>query len=495
VTIVSDFTPRILERIDAFPEPFPVSRFNVLAPADPSPINNLTLTDISAMMPTAKGPQITATVRNQGNEKRTVGVQVSILDTPLAREEVEVPAGRSQSVVLRIEDIPPEDGSIPVTVSLLSDDGLEADNHQYAGIGFPEMSDEHVLILCADEREAFLVQTALEVLGSELGHTQYTVQVMPYNVLNSSSLQAADTVIITSAAPALTKIVSPLRDFVTGGGLLVLFAHRNQDQDTLALMNQEGILAAFPADLRNEAATLATSVVRDAIPGNSDALGALENYGFEDYVFDAWYSCQGAAGAKSQWPMENGESLLYRNTLGAGETVFLNFSADDSLSNLMKSPAALPLHNYLLGSDDRLLSIASEAGDPTSISHTWSAGTTIPDTLSIQIIAPSGAIVGAHYKDGTIAVPPIREIGIAKVRVSPTLYMGLNIPEGETNLRPATPEIIASTMEKLFVESEHPGEATSGGSKTKQRHFGNWFLVAGLTLLLFETFVSNRMVR
>ena len=490
VILASDFTPQFLLQTVNVPHPAIVARCEVITPDLDTAVENLRILDVKT---TATGParlQFSVTVRNQGKTDGSVIVDTTLNDAVLASEPLQISMGHSQSVLLEVTVPELQRQSTPLTLSIRLQDGLEADNHYYIGVQYPENAQEHIVIVCNDAREAFLTKTALEALGDQMPHMQFVVQTMPYSDLNELSFLSADTLIITAVAAPLQGSADALKRYLEGGGRLLTFTHRDQDDATLAALYAQGILPALPGKLQQQSATLATAVSNTEAVGNREALHALENYQMQRYVFDAWYACEAAENSLTQWPLESGDALLYRMESDAGESILLNTSADDSLSGFMKSPTALPLLGYLVGEEDPLETSAFHADD----SLTWprlDQGV----VSAVPIISPSGQRSVAQPERGLLKSPPLGEIGLARADTDPPLYLGLNIPKGETDLAMATPRIVDDAVARLFETTETTHDGGSVTDATEQTHYGSWALTAALLFLLLETRITNRMVR
>ena len=349
-----------------------------------------------------------------------------------------------------------------------------------------------MLILCTNRREAFLVQTALDALGESLPHLQFTTQVMPYGLLNASSLQVADTVIVTAAGPALKNVSEALETFVRDGGQLITFLGRGQDESTLKDLYTRGLLPANPISRIESAITLTAAAAPTRSSNASGALRALQNYDLGGYVFDAWYRCEMGPDSEAQWFLESGDALLYRRELGAGETILLNTSADDSLSGLSKSPAVLPLYSYLMGTEGTLL--VADFGTDESIRYAY-APSSLSENRPVVITTPTGQRRDGKFEQGNLRAAALTELGIATYDTPEApVYLGVNVPPGETDLTPATEAQIQGAMARLFRKAS-PEASDEGDHTTERTHFSAWALTAALGLLLLETFVANRMVR
>ncbi len=492
VYLASDFTPHMLGQISGHGEPATVSNYEALFPTDPTPPTNGRIISVRPSAPTAEVLQLAVVLEHQGAEVAHLEIQAHIGDSETVVAPVTLHPGRRGSVTLRLPNEDTSGESIPVTVSVRTNDGLAADNHHYLGVAFPERSETYVLILCTNRREAFLVQTALDALGNSLPHFQFTTQVMPYGLLDPSSLQVADTVIVTAADPALERVSDALETFVKDGGQLITFLGREQDESTLKTLYTRGLLPAHPLELKENAITLTAAVAPTRSSKASGALRALQNYDLGGYVFDAWYACEMAPDSEAQWFLESGDALLYRRESGAGETILLNTSADDSLSGLSKSPAVLPLYSYLLGTEGTLLVASFDADAPIRFTCAPSSAS---ENRSVIITTPAGQRRDGEFAQGSLRAPPLNELGIAtSTTPGAPVYLGLNVPPGETDLTPATEAQIQGAMARLFRKASAE-TAQEGNHTTARTHFSAWALAAALGLLLLETFVANRMVR
>ncbi len=492
VYFASDFTPQLLDQISDHGAPITVADYEALFPPELAPPTNARIISVRTTATSADYLQLAVVVDYQGEESAQLEVEARTDTAAPVSASLSMHPGRKGSVTLRLPIDPTQGKSIPVTVSVRNEDGLAADNHYFLGVGFPESNERYVLIVCTNRREAFLAQTALEALGKELPHLRFTIQVMPYGNLNASSLQVADTVLVTSAGPALETVSDALETFVREGGQLITFLGREHDEPTLEALFKRGLLPAMPLSLSEKAISLTVNTAPTPTSGASGALRALQNYDLGGYVFDAWYTCEMGPDSEAHWFLESGDALLYRTDLGAGESILLNISADDSLSGLSKSPAILPLYSYLMGAEGTVLLADFDADEPVRYNLSFLSAA---ENSPVSITTPQGGRRDGRIEGGDLRAPALGELGLAlSTTFDSPIYLGLNVPEGETDLTPATEEQIQNAMARLFRKQASEAEADDD-STTERTHFSAWALTAALGLLLLETFVANRMVR
>jgi hypothetical protein len=95
-----------------------------------------------------------------------------------------------------------------------------------------------------------------------------------------------------------------------------------------------------------------------------------------------------------------------------------------------------------------------------------------------------------------MTLPAPQSTGWMRTLGEPTFHVGVNLPEGETDLSRPTDEAVAVAMQRAFVtDSDREPEAAHAGPPTESRPIWRWFAWAVVVLLLLEPAVTNRLKR
>jgi hypothetical protein len=187
--------------------------------------------------------------------------------------------------------------------------------------------------------------------------------------------------------------------------------------------------------------------------------------------------------------------LVYLKNLSGGTSILVNTSVDDSLGSLTKSNASVAFCRYLLGESHQVEEYCFTRDQrialPISNADQFFVG-----QEQIWVETCDGKNRRAAVTNSSLLIPDPAGIGWVKTLGKPTVYAGVNLPPGETDMtKPVTAEL-AGVMGRVFtagVESE-VSQASALHDK-KNRPLWKIFAWALILLLLAEPAVVNRLKR
>lgn len=181
---------------------------------------------VTKLLQADKPVEIEAAIRN-GSERDATGVLVSMAfdGTRVAQRAVDIPAGTTRTVTLAAP--PQRSGMIAASIEL-ENDAIDRDNIRWAGYTVPARAR---VALSGPSAEAIFVRTVLELPGME----RSSPIVRSYTTVSQAApaMGDLDVIIISGGAVSQTE-TSLIRQFVEGGGGLLLFASEQPGIEALA---------------------------------------------------------------------------------------------------------------------------------------------------------------------------------------------------------------------------------------------------------------------
>ncbi|MCX6141086.1 MAG: BatA and WFA domain-containing protein [Candidatus Kapabacteria bacterium] len=197
---------------------------------------------ITKLLQSDKPIEIEASVRN-GSERDATGVLISMAfdGVRVAQRAVDIPAGTTRSVTLAAP--PQRIGMVAASIEL-ENDAIDRDNIRWVGFTVPARARVGLVGPGAD---AVFVRTVLTLPGMERG----APFVQSFSSVTEASVAMSDLdVVILSGGTVSQNEISLVRQFVEGGGGLLMFASEQAGIETLALACglQIGSLQKAPDD-------------------------------------------------------------------------------------------------------------------------------------------------------------------------------------------------------------------------------------------------------
>ena len=225
------------------------------------------------------------------------------------------------------------------------------------------------------------------------------------------------------------------------------------------------------------------------------AAKSLSNYRIDKILLKGYLECEPHADSQCLWQLQNGAGFVYLKPLGGGNSILVNTSVDDSLGSLTKSNASVAFCQYLLGPnnqtgehcfarDERVTLPIPDRPSPSKTQHEF------------WIETCDGKKRRAAVADSSLLVPDPAGIGWVKTLSKPTLYAGVNLPQGETDMSPPDVAELEKIMTRVFPRDLDKGVSSADILRNKKPR-PMWRILAWtiLLLLLLEPAVANRLRR
>jgi hypothetical protein len=499
--LISDFTPKFLERLEEIEAPIPVDDFTCQSIGTRWAIDNQAIVDARAAWISEGKIQINATVANYGPKIQPRKLTCQLGKKELAGLDIQVPADRRQTFCL---EFPLDQGDpkqwFPLELRLKGCDGLAADDTWFLALSIPETETTTLLVAGKEPRELFLLKTAFETLRTMNPRQTLVVRTVPFSQLKAADLSRSNIFVCTGISSSLNRLGEELKDFIQHGGRFITFVKKARVGEDFDVLWKAGALPALPEKFHEEQARLvsqpATMEPGNPLGAESDGARALESYRMARIILAGYFDCKPAENGACVWRLTNGNGFIYQKSLGKGSAVLINTSGDDSLGTLMKSPAAVPFCRYLLSRNDRLMVNSFFCGDrielPATAKELRSEGqgektwVRLPDGKKAET-TPVGANLILNYS---------RETGWVQTLSGPERYAGINLPAGETNMEKPGKDQLAEAMRRVFHHVTEKKEADPQlVDERSVKPIGKIFAWLLLGLLIAEPFISNRMKR
>ncbi len=400
-------------------------------------------------------------------------------------------------------------GALRLTASL-GPDNLERDNARHA-VAYVR-SDIRVLLVDGDPSE--------ETFGGEVDYVRAALRPTPMAAGGESGLNvervswldlgrvnfdAYDVVVLANVADLHPDRMQNLTRFVREGGGLMIFLGDKVDPAVFnARLGQEEV-SLSPVTLSSrvsaetevddegwamEAATRDHRLARiiEALPRDLVEQARLRDY----------FQAELNPGGRALWRIAGTEQpVLAGRAFGQGRVLLFASTADRAWSDF----PVFPLFPMLMHeSVTWLTSPAYErqilVGEPVQAPLPES-----PNDGTVQVTTPSGASRGiqASDRDGrpTAEIERAEEVGFYELQYAadlPPLQMAVNLNPVESDVRPMPREQLLAGMQELGVPVISEAEPIAGAIEQSRigRELWRWLLLAGLILLLVETYLSRR---
>ena len=540
--ILSDFTPGTLREFEQVAAPAVVDEIRCEPVLPEKPAENTAIAGARLVGATGDTVSLDATICHYGSSQQqcTLTAQAEGLGT-VGKEELTLAPGQRRVVRLQIDLNPKLRGRdrpcLPIELSLSRGDGLVEDDTYRIAVYLPRAAKTNVVLVHRGE-ETFLFETALQALSSQdrPGRTTsagaidlvYLTKV-PQGRLTARDLDGADIAVFSSLPTGPSGQTGDLKAFAQKGGKLIFFTAGAQDLEPAALLSREGLLAAQP---QRWVQAITYPEPRPCTEGSlaldERSARSLSNYRLDRVALKGYWLCRPAAQAQCLWRLAGGEGLLYAVPCGHGQSTFVNTSIDDSLGLLAKSSAWVAFCRSLLGETDQAQQFCFSTGDRPVLHIAEQKGrgaepVTRDERTAVSVENCDGRKVRAAVQGNVLVLPPPAGLGWMKTTDEPTLYVGINLPAGETDLTAPSQEQIDNIVQRAFVTQHvgwamrtttpgpretvgtahatattlggRPNQAGAIGSSFRQKPVWPIFAWAAMVLLVLESAVANRLRR
>ncbi len=497
--MASDFTPAMTAILDEDTQPVYVDSFDYEV-IGAEKVSNAAVVDAAAQGVGSERLSLAVAVANYGleDQHRTLAAKVEGRDVVTA--QVDLAPGLRRVFRLDVPTSAVADAYAAVEIALDGQDPLAEDDAYYLGLALPARDSQHVLVTSLNVREGFLVKTALEAFARNSVFDDLTVRHILHRDFDTHMLDAASAVVLTSLPARIAECADALRAFAMGGGTIIFFTPPDADAVGFQQLAEAGVAAAVPGTWHTGPVSIASNsgaiLAGDLLNPDGSVIRALDNYRIESLPLAGYYDCGTEPGAERLWVLSNGVGFLHYLPIGKGATILVNTSADDSLGPLLKSPAAVAFCRYLLGEKEGVHELTFLCGESASLPATSVELAAAPGRQAAWVVTPNGTEVQATAAGSRLTAPAATSPGWLRSLARPLRYAGINVPEGETDMVPASNARIVRLLDQVFRQKSLSGlqEAAVAGNQAT-RPLWREMAWAAIALLLVEAFLANRLKR
>lgn len=444
VYLASDFTPAAVRALMQWQAIEGLRDINYDIIGVPKPTNAL-VKDTRVLRYRKGVVELLVEVENSGStvQKRLLGASANGKNGVLAADDiaVELEPSRSAEYVLQLQldsqNI--SEDFLPVEIELSPPDPLVADDKYFLGVQVERSPQQRVLISGSTERKSFVVRKALEAISRAEFDNNMIIQQNDGLTLDRTMLNNSDILICGHITEKLGQNIDAIEDFLTKGGTAVFFVSRDMDLPAAQRMYDAGVLAAEPTELIDDRCLLSRQWPSDNVFAYAgldvETARAARNYNLDVIPLWSHFACRKGPETKCLWFIETGDSLVYTMARGAGKSLLINTSIDDSMSSLIKRAVVIPLCRLILGCGNVAYGYGFSAEEEITLPVFDFEWNLIRANHCIWVINPAGkrhkiSVTGpsltGHYPEQT---------GWLRTLSEPVRYAGINPVVGETDLR------------------------------------------------------------
>jgi hypothetical protein len=496
--VLSDFTPNTFRQFVNVAKPAIVEKIDYNQIVSSKPINNAAITGAHVVGLSDDKLTIDVAVKNYGQVSQNRTLTAKTGESHSAPVDINLSAGQQKvyQVRLDVDTAGQQTSVLPVELSLSDGDGLESDDTFYLAVSIPGHRDINILLAGDNENQMFLLKTAAETLSRANSYDTLRIKQVLMSELAVSDIDWANVVVCSVITDRLAYYATGLERFVKDGGRFVCFVSESLMPNAAKQLWQRGILAALPGKFVQQRAYI------EPKPYDSSAAGvdhiaerSLSNYRIDRILLKGYFECEPHPDARLLWRLQNDFGLVYLKTLGGGTSILVNTSVDDSLGSLTKSNVSVAFCRYLLGESHQLEEYCFTCDQrivlPISgVDHNFAG----QDQIWVETC--DGKNRRAAVTNSSLLIPDPTGIGWIRTLGKPTIYAGINLPIGETDMtRPVTTEL-TGVMDRVFATGAE-SEVSQAGALRDTKNRPLWKILAWtlILLLLAEPAIVNRLKR
>ncbi|MCF7972734.1 MAG: BatA domain-containing protein [Phycisphaerae bacterium] len=443
-------------------------------------------------------------VENTGSvaQTRRLGASVKGLDVGVTPEQtlIALEPARSGDYVLKLTPDSATRGRtfLPVEISLSPPDALAVDDTYFLGVHIEPSAQQRVLVAGRTPDQGFLVREALKAISRAEFDDNLILRSNPGPTLDHARLDKCDILVCAHIGDDLAQDIDALTSFLARGGTVVFFVSRDMSLPTAKRLYDRGLMGAEPFERLDERTSLSQVWPSDGMFASAgldvDTARVTKQYTLEHLPLWSHFACRKAPESTGLWPTETGYCLIYTLAVGAGKSLLINTSMDDTMSSLTKRPVVIPMCRLILGSGSAAYGYGYQAEEQVVLPVFESEQVRIdPD---IWVADPSGRRHPVIVTGSSLTVYTPDQTGWLATLSDPVRYAGINPVQGETDLHPTESVDIDQCLAGLSSPRGDPlpGNLAAPGADLNRPL---WRLLAGIIigLVWVEGWIVNRIKR
>jgi hypothetical protein len=499
VTLMSDFTPDIMKQFYDVQEPSIINNLEYKCISSSKPINNASIINARTVELTPEGLLINVTIANYGTNIQRRNLSAKVGAKKSASLEVELFPSQVKVYPIQIEMNSAGNTSsfIPLEISLSSGDNLSEDDTYYLAVRMPQQKNINVLLVETQKDDMFLLDIAMQTLSGRGSNSILKIKRVSVNELSSSSLEWADVMVCSEISDRLNRVMTSFPGFIETGGRAVFFVSDRPTSTIAKNLWNSGIIPALPVKYMQEQVYAEAGPYDKQIMSKDDfAAKALSNYRIDKVLFGGYWQCNQHPDGKCLWRYTNETGFIYFKQSGSGSCILINTSSDDELGTLTKSSVSIALCQYLIGQRNRFQDYSFVCDERITL-YTEDTGIDNTGEKEFWIQNCRGNKQQASLTKSFISVTDPGGTGWIKTISEPSIYAGVNLPEGETDMTKPVIEEVANAMNRVFTIGQKRDVLTADSFGSTKESVPVWRYLVWLLigLILIESTVANRLKR
>ncbi|MHC4560130.1 MAG: BatA domain-containing protein [Planctomycetota bacterium] len=498
VLVLSDFTPKTLKRFVETEKPAVVDKMDYKLIISPEPVSNAAIIDAHVIGIIDGKLTANVTVANYGRVEQHRRLTARTGENKSAPVDINLFAQqrRTSQIQVKVDTAGEEQFFMPVELSLSNGDGLKEDDTFYMSVSSPGRKNVNVLLAGNGADEMFLLKTAMETISRKSSYDTLQIRQILIDDFALSDLKWADVVICSEVGEQLAYFASNIGGFIKAGGRFICFVKEVVESQAARQLWQREVLAALPGKCIHERTYMQPNPCDSRAFGvDNIAARSLSNYRIDKILLKGYLQCQQHPDSKCLWRFRNGLGCIYLKRLGVGVSILVNTSVDDSLGSLTKSNASVAFCQYLLGRDNQIGEYCFARDEQVMLPLSERQGS-FAGQKQFWVQTCDGRKRRAAAADSFLLVPDPAGTGWVKTLGKPTMWAGINLPEGETDMTKPTASELADIMKRIFpTGTERSVSAAEALNNRKRTPIWKYFAWVIILLLLAEPAVANRLKR
>ena len=503
VYLVSDFTPAAVRALAQWQAIDGLQDINCEIIGIRNPTNAL-VKDARVLRYREGVVELLVEVENSGStvQKRRLGASAEEKNGTITADEiaVELEPSRSAEYVLQLQ-LNSQNISgdfLPVEITLSPPDPLVADDKYFLGVQIERSPQQRVLISGSTDRQSFLVRKALEAISRAEFDNNMVIQQNQGPTVERAMLNNSDILICGNITEKLGQNIDEIEAFLARGGTAVFFVSHEMDLPAAQRIYDAGVLAAEPTELIDDRYSLSAAWPSDNVFAYAgldvETAKAARNYNLDDIPLWSHFACRKGPETKCLWSIDSGHSLVYIMAKGAGKSLLINTSIDDSMSSLTKRAVVIPLCWLILGCGNVAYGYCFSAEDKITLPVFDSEQDLIRANQGIWVIDPAGKRHKISVTGPSLTIPCPEQTGWLRTLSEPVRYAGINPVVGETDLQIREQAEIDRLLAGLSGGEKRQNQiekaTVSDGLNRPFWRLSAWTIIV---LVLIEGLVANRI--
>lgn len=498
VLVLSDFTPKTLRQFVETEKPAVVDKMDYKLIISPEPVNNAAIIDarVTGIIDGKLTANVTAANYGRVEQHRRLTARAGENKSAPVDISLFAQQHRTSQIQVRVDTGGAEQFFIPVELSLSAGDGLKEDDTFYMAVSSPGHKNVNVLLAGSRADEIFLLKTAMDTISRKSSYDTLHTKEILIDDFALSDLKWADVIICPEVSKQLAYFASNIGGFIKAGGRFICFVKEAVETEAARQLWQREVLAALPGKCIHERTYMQPNPCDSRAFGvDNVAARSLSNYRIDKILLKGHLECQQHPDSKCLWKFQNGLGFVYLKRPGVGVSILVNTSVDDSLGSLTKSNASVAFCQYLLGKDNKIGEYCFARDEQVMLPLSDRYGS-FAGQKQFWVQTCDGKKQRAAATDSFLLIPDPAGTGWVKTLGKPTMWAGINLPEGETDMtKPAASEL-ADILKRVFpTGTEKNISAAEALSNRKLTPIWKYFAWMIIFLLLVEPAVANRLKR